>query len=61
MYEYFYTPSKQFVGSRNPFLFLFVLIWHFNNIRSHFNSTEKMHRLYPGTPKKKTYGNVLIQ
>ena len=36
-YEYFNTPSKHFVGSRNPFLFVFVLIWHFNSICSHFN------------------------
>ena len=32
------TPSKHFVGSRNPFLFVFVLIWHFNSISSHLNS-----------------------
>ena len=38
MCEYFNTPSKHFVGSKNPFLFVFVLIWHFNSISSHFNS-----------------------
>ena len=37
MYEYFNTPSKHFVGSRNPFLVVFVWIWHFNSISSHFN------------------------
>jgi hypothetical protein len=34
-YEYFNTPSKHFVGSRNTFLFVFVSIWHFNSISSH--------------------------
>ena len=29
-YEYFNTHSKHFVRSSNPFLFLFVLIWHYN-------------------------------
>ena len=37
-YEHFNTPSKHFVGSRNLFLFLFVLIWHFNSISSHLTS-----------------------
>ena len=37
-YEYFNTLSKHFVGIRNPFLFVFVLIWHFYSTRSHFNS-----------------------
>ena len=32
MNEYFNTHSKHFVGSRDPFLFVFVLIWHFNSI-----------------------------
>ena len=36
--ECFNTPSKHFVGSRNPFLFVFVLIWHFNSNSLHFNS-----------------------
>ena len=37
-YDYFNIPSTYFVGSRNSFLFVFVLIWHFKSIRSHFNS-----------------------
>ena len=36
--EYFNTPSIHFIGSVNPFLFVFVLIWHFNSISSHLNS-----------------------
>ena len=32
MYEYFNTPSKHFVESRNTFLSKYVLIWHFNSI-----------------------------
>ena len=38
MNEYFNTHSKHFVGSRKPFLFVFVLIWHLNIISSRFNS-----------------------
>jgi len=37
-YEYFNTHSKHFVGSKNPFFFVFVLIWYFNGIGSRFNS-----------------------
>ena len=37
-FEYFNNLSKHFVGSRNPFLSVFVLIWHFNSISSHFNT-----------------------
>ena len=44
-YEYFNTYSKHFVGSKNPYLLVFVLIWHFSSISLHFNSTDKMHRL----------------
>ena len=54
-YEYFNTLSKHFIESKNSFLLVFVLIWHFNGISSHFNlalahlnSTEKMQRLYGG-------------
>ena len=47
--EYLNTPSKHFVGSRNPFLFIFV--WHLLALAhilialAHLNSTEKVHRL----------------
>ena len=37
-HEMFNTISKHFVGSRTPFLFVFVLIWHFNRISSRVNS-----------------------
>ena len=35
-YKYFNTVSKHFVESKNPFLLVFVLIWHFNSISSHW-------------------------
>ena len=36
--EYFNTLLKHFVENKNPFLLVFVLIWHFNGISSHLNS-----------------------
>ena len=40
------TLTKHFVGCKNSFCLVFVLIWHFNSIiSSHFNSTEQLHRL----------------
>ena len=36
--KYFNTLSKHFVEIKNPFLLVFVLIWHFNSITSHFDS-----------------------
>ena len=44
LYEYFNTNSKHFVGSRNPFLFVFVLIIALALL----NSTKKMRRLGGG-------------
>ena len=52
--EYFNTLFKHYVENKNLRLLVFVLIWHFNGISSHFNiialahfnSTEKMQRLY---------------
>jgi len=38
MNEYFNAHSKHFVGSGGPFLFVFVLIWHFDSIGSRFGS-----------------------
>ena len=35
-YEYFNTLSKNFVESKNPFLLVFVLIWHSSSVSSHF-------------------------
>jgi len=54
-YEYFNNLSKHFVGCKNPFFVVFVLIWHFNGTSSHFNSIahpdiiEKLHRLLLGS------------
>jgi len=52
-YEYFNAPSKHFVGSRNPFLFVFVCwsgIWialaYTSMALAHLSSIEKMHRLH---------------
>jgi len=35
--EYFNALSRHFVGIGNPFLFVFVLIWHFYITGSHFD------------------------
>ena len=33
-YEHFNTLSKHFIGCKNPFFFVIVLIWDFNSISS---------------------------
>ena len=49
MYEYFNIHSKHFVGRKNPFLFVFVLILialtHTLIALAHLNNAEKMHQL----------------
>ena len=36
--EYFNTLFKHYVENKKLRLLVFVLIWHFNGISSHFNS-----------------------